>query len=246
MSVINVLGLSIDNVSLNDVLARPRRFVFPVNVDVLMKWRKDTAFANVIAKNRESTYLLLDSQVMQFAVGMFFGKQFMEKISGSDLLPWICEEIAENDDGKIFFLGGEGETAKTAANKINQSHRRDIVVGAISPSWGFEKKQDENEVILQKINDSGATIVAVGVGAPKQEKWIYAHAHKLPKVKMFIAVGATLDFLAGNIHRAPSWISKAGLEWLYRLFQDPKRLAKRYLIDDTPFFWHLLLQRLRS
>ena len=94
------------------------------------------------------------------------------------------------------------------------------------------------------INQSEATVLAVGVGAPKQEKWIYKYKNFLPNIKIFLAIGATIDFEAGNIKRAPKIVSNLGFEWLYRLLSEPKRLWKRYLVDALPFFWLILQQKL--
>src|ERR1700690_3535542 len=94
------------------------------------------------------------------------------------------------------------------------------------------------------INDSGATALVVGVGAPKQEIWIARHRNRMPAVKWFMAMGATIDFEAGTLKRAPRWMSQSGLEWLYRLSQEPRRLSRRYLIECPPFFWLLAKQYL--
>jgi N-acetylglucosaminyldiphosphoundecaprenol N-acetyl-beta-D-mannosaminyltransferase len=91
-----------------------------------------------------------------------------------------------------------------------------------------------------------ANVLAIGVGTPKQEKWIYKYRSRLKNIKVILAVGATVDFEAGNIPRAPKWISNLGLEWLYRLVREPKRLAKRYLVDDLPFLGLILKQKLQS
>ena len=119
-----------------------------------------------------------------------------------------------------------------------------MVVGAYSPSYGFENKPDENEKIYKMINDSDANVVLVGVGCPKQEKWIDAHKAKMPSVDIWMALGATIDFEAGNIKRAPKIWQKLYLEWFYRFLQEPKRMYKRYFVDDPVFFWHFLKQLL--
>lgn len=98
--------------------------------------------------------------------------------------------------------------------------------------------------IVETINKSGATVLAIGVGAPKQEKWICRYKDKLPNIKIFLAVGATIDFEAGQKKRSPKWVSEIGLEWLHRLLSEPKRLWKRYLLDDSLFFWLILKQKL--
>ena len=99
--------------------------------------------------------------------------------------------------------------------------------------------------IISKINESGANVLVVGVGAPKQENWIVKYREKLTSIKIFMALGATIDFEAGTVNRAPIVFQKLALEWLYRIIKEPKRLWKRYLIDDMPFFWLVLKQKLK-
>ena len=127
--------------------------------------------------------------------------------------------------------------AQTAMNKINEKVGREIIVGAMSPSYGFEKKQEENELIYKTINETGANVVLVGVGCPKQEKWIFAHKDNMPNVDIWMALGATIDFEAGNIKRAPKIYQKLAMEWFYRFLKEPKRMFKRYFVDDMKFFW---------
>ena len=106
---------------------------------------------------------------------------------------------------------------------------RRIVVGAHSPSYGFEKNEEENRQIYDIINRSGANVVLVGVGSSKQEKWIMRHKDRMPGVDIWMALGATIDFEAGNIRRAPKILQKLCLEWFYRFCMEPKRLFRRYL-----------------
>ena len=106
-----------------------------------------------------------------------------------------------------------------------------VLVGTYSPSYGFENNQDEINHILELINNCKPDILAVGLGAPKQEKFIYKYKEKL-KVPVSLAIGASIDFEAGNIKRAPIWMQKNGLEWFYRLCMEPKRMFRRYLVDD--------------
>ncbi len=109
-------------------------------------------------------------------------------------------------------------------------------MAAYSPSFGFEGDEEECLEIIERVNKSGATVLVVGVGSPKQEKWIYEYKEKLSGIKLIFSLGATIDFEAGNLKRAPKWMSDCGFEWLYRLLCEPRRLWKRYLINDLPFF----------
>ena len=108
----------------------------------------------------------------------------------------------------------------------------------------LKKSEEESKKIVSMVNDSGATALAVGVGAPKQEKWIFAHKENMPDVKLFFVIGATIDFQAGVVKRAPRWMVTVGLEWFYRMIKEPGRLVKRYLIDDLPFLWLIVKQKL--
>lgn len=140
---------------------------------------------------------------------------------------------------RIFLLGAMDGVAQKAMERINERAGRQIVVGAYSPSYGFEKKREENEAIYKMINDSRANVVLVGVGCPKQEKWIDAHKSKMIGVDLWMALGATIDFEAGNVRRAPEWVQKIAMEWFYRFMMEPRRMFKRYFVDDVKFFWYL-------
>jgi N-acetylglucosaminyldiphosphoundecaprenol N-acetyl-beta-D-mannosaminyltransferase len=141
-------------------------------------------------------------------------------------------------------LGAAEGVAIKAMEKINAKVGRDIIVGAHSPSFGFEQNELECDTIVKLINNSEATVLVVGVGAPKQEKWIFKYKSQLKGVDLFMPLGATIDFEAGNVKRAPKIFQEFGFEWLYRLYKEPKRLWKRYLIDDMPFFYLIIRQKL--
>jgi exopolysaccharide biosynthesis WecB/TagA/CpsF family protein len=141
-------------------------------------------------------------------------------------------------------LGAGKGVASKAQNEINRKTGRNIIVASYSPPFGFEKDEEECQNIVNMINNSGATVLVIGVGAPKQEKWLYKYKSLLPHIKIFMALGATIDFEAGNLKRAPKWMSEVGLEWLFRIVCEPKRLWKRYLVDDLPFLILILKQKL--
>jgi len=209
------------------------------NVDHMMTLQEDHEFYMIYQK---ADYVVLDSQVIAFVMKYFLCTPIPEKISGSDFFPAFYDYHKYNPDIKIFLLGGRPGAPEKAMETINNKIGRNIVIGAHSPSMGFEKNADECTSIVDMINNSGATVLAVGVGSPKQEKWIYQYKEKLHNVKIFMGIGATIEFEAGYVHRAPAWISRAGLEWFYRLVQEPGRLWRRYLIRDLPFFWLVLKQ----
>jgi exopolysaccharide biosynthesis WecB/TagA/CpsF family protein len=211
------------------------------NVDHMMTLQEDPEFYRIY---QEAEYVVLDSQVIAFVMKYFLRTPVPEKISGSDFFPAFCRYHKDDPEIKIFLLGGKPGAPEKAMENINSRIGHDIIIGAHSPSMGFEKNPDECAVIVDMINSSGATVLAVGVGAPKQEKWIYNYKAMLKGVKIFMGIGATIEFEAGFVERAPSWMSSAGLEWLYRMLQEPGRLWRRYLVRDIPFFWLVFKQKL--
>jgi N-acetylglucosaminyldiphosphoundecaprenol N-acetyl-beta-D-mannosaminyltransferase len=240
---VKILNVSIDNVSKEDLLKKigsQGGVVFTPNVDHLMKLQNDPEFHQVY---QSSTYRVCDSKILMYA-SKFLGQPLQEKISGSDLFPDFYQYYSQSEDIKIFLLGAGEGVAKKAQETINQKVGREMIVDCYSPPFGFEKDAEECERIIRKINASGATVLAVGLGAPKQEIWIAKYKVFLKNIKIFLAIGATIDFEAGEKSRSPKWMSELGLEWLYRLQTEPNRLWKRYLVEDLPFFWLLLKQKL--
>ncbi len=239
-SQVEILNIPIDNISVSDFLDQLKAgVVFTPNVDHLMKLQKDIDFVRAYS---QADFRVCDSQVLLLA-SKFLGTPIEAKISGSDLFPMFCEHHRHNEHIKIFLLGGKEGVARQAQSRINQRIGRQIIVQAHSPSFGFEQDEAECEKILNMIRQSSATVLVVGVGAPKQEKWIAKHKDQLPNIDIFLAVGAAIDFEAGHKPRAPELVSQLGLEWLYRLVSEPRRLWKRYLLDDLPFLWLILKER---
>lgn len=238
---VRILDVDIDNVTESEVLKRlDRGVVFTPNVDHLLLLENDSEFLSIYDT---ADYKLCDSKILYY-VSRFLGTPIKEKISGSDFFPSFCNYHKDNESIKVFLLGAKEGVALQAQENLNTKLGREIVVGAHSPSFGFEKNEQECQEIIEEINKSGATVLAIGVGAPKQEKWIYKYKDQLPNIKIFLAIGATIDFEAGNKKRAPKWVTEIGLEWLHRLLSEPKRLWKRYLIGGPIFCWLILKQKL--
>lgn len=242
METVQLLNLSIHNISQGEFLDRLTNFggfVVTPNVDHIVKLQEDVEFWKTY---KISDYRVCDSKILEYAL-KFLETPVKEKISGSDLFPAFYTYNKNNDQIKIFLLGAQEGVAQKAKDNINEKVGRNIIVDAYSPSFGFENNPEECEEIIKKINDSEANVLAIGVGAPKQEKWIAKHKDRLSKIKIFLAIGATIDFEAGVKPRSPKLISNIGLEWLYRLLSEPQRLWKRYLVDSLPFFGLVLLYK---
>lgn len=238
---VNILDVAIDNIGMQELLEKLATggVVFTPNVDHLVKLQKDREFYQVY---QEADYRVCDSQLIMFA-SRFLGQPISEKVSGSDLFPAFYRYYGNDENVKIFLLGGMVGVAEIARHNINNKVGRNMVVGCYSPPLGFENDPKECRKIVKIINNSGANVLAVGLGAPKQEKWISQYKLRLGSIKTFLAIGATIDFEAGSLKRSPAWMSSAGLEWLYRLVSEPGRLWKRYLVDDLGFFVLVLRQK---
>ncbi len=238
---VNILNIPIDDIGKHKLLEKLKMggVVFTPNVDHLVKLQKNSEFYQAY---QEADYRVCDSQLIMFA-SRFLGQPIREKISGSDLFPAFYQRYGKDESVKLFLLGGLEGVAHKASDNINAKVGRNMVVDNYCPPFGFEEDPAECQKIIEIINASEANVLAIGVGAPKQEIWIAQHRAKMTNIKTFLAIGATLDFEAGTLKRAPAWMSSAGLEWLYRLIKEPVRLWKRYLIEDTSFFILILRQK---
>ena len=205
-------------------------YIVPINVDMVVKIEKDEYLKKIV---NEADLTLIDGKPLIW-ISKMYGNQIKEKISGSDLIPKLCN-VASKKGISIFIIGGAEGVAKKAKENLENEIPGINIVGTYSPSFGFEKKDDEKRLINSIISDANPDIVIACFGCPKQEKWVYENYKKYDSI-VSICGGATVDFLAGNVKRAPNWMSESGLEWLYRFFQEPKRLFKRYFIDDLKIF----------
>ena len=154
-----------------------------------------------------------------------------QRVTGPDLMG----ELFARDNGlRHYFYGGTPETIETLSVKLREKYPHLQIAGMVSPPFRA-LTQEEDEAAIAAMNDSEADIIWVGLGAPKQENWMNQHKGKVNAV--MIGVGAGFDYHAGTIKRAPMWMQKASLEWLYRLLQDPKRLIGRYLKTNLKYLW---------
>lgn len=240
---IQILNINIQSISQQELLANLKKGVLITpNVDHLVKLQKDNEFYDVY---QQAEWVVCDSKIL-YILSKLLKNPLPEAILGSSFFTAFYEYHKDDPNCKIFLLGAAEGIAVKAMERINQKVGRNIIVGAHSPSYGFEKKPEECEELIRIVNESGANVVLVGVGAPKQEKWIMKYRNRMPKVDIFMGLGATIDFEAGTLKRAPKLWQKIGMEWLYRCLKEPKRLFKRYFIDDMKFFYYFTLQLLNQ
>lgn len=228
----------IDNVTMDEaidyivesILQRKIGQVITPNVDQIVRMETDSYFKE-ICDNAE--LLLTDGHPLLW-IANWYKTPIKEKICGSDLVPKLCE-VAAQKGFSVFFLGAAPGVAQRAADKLKEKLPDLKVAGTYSPPIGFEKDQQELDKINQMLYDSHADMLFVGMGVPKQDIFIYENMQKY-QIPMSFSIGGTIDFIAGEQKRAPKWMSKIGLEWFYRLCRSPKRMFKRYFVDDLKIF----------
>lgn len=234
MSRIEFLNTNIDNLTINESLymidelitRKTPSYVVTPNVDHIVKLEKDKEFQEVY----KNANLILTDGMPLIWISKLKGNPIKEKVSGSDLFPKVCE-LAAKKNYSVFLLGAAEGIAQLAAENLRKKYSGLNIVGTYSPNYGFENNEIEINKIIELVNSTKPDILAVGLGAPKQEKFIYKYKEQL-NVPISLGIGASIDFEAGNFKRAPKWMQKSGLEWFYRLCKEPKRMFRRYLIDD--------------
>jgi N-acetylglucosaminyldiphosphoundecaprenol N-acetyl-beta-D-mannosaminyltransferase len=214
--------------------------LFTPNVDHLVRLQKDKSFYEIYQK---ADWVICDSKIVNLGA-KFLSKPFVEVIPGSSFFTAFYE-YHKKSNNKIFLLGAKEGVAKLAMQNINKKTNSTIICDFYSPSFGFETNEEECNLIIDKINASEANILVVGLGAPKQEFWIMKNKDKLNNIKLLMALGATIDFEAGTLKRAPKIFQKLSLEWFYRFLMEPKRLWRRYL-GNFSFFYYIFKQKFNS
>lgn len=201
------------------------------NLDGLRLTYKNDDLRNNI---NSADFVTIDGKPIQWLAKLTKKKQFKYKISGSDLTPKLLNLANEKDYSVLIFGGKEGVAGKAKENII-RDYPNISKIETICPNFGFEKDENQSIQYINEINSYNCDIVLLCTGFPKTELFYFKYKEILNSSSYF-CVGATVDFIAGNIKRAPKWMSKCGLEWLYRLSKDFRRLFKRYWLD----FWFLI------
>jgi len=234
-----ILNAWVDSLTVQEIVEElDEGALFTLNPDHLYWLQRNPEFG---AAYRNAALVSSDSKYVYWALG-FLGRAIKQKSSGSDIVPAYWRHHASNPDVTIFLLGAKPGIAKRAQERINRLANRAIVVGAHGPSFDFVNDEQETAEVIEMINASGATCLIVGLGAPKQEIWIDRHRSCMPGVKVYMGVGATIDYEAKAVRRAPGWMTRNGLEWVYRMTTEPRRYWRRYT-RTLEFFWLVLLDR---
>ena len=200
-----------------------------VNAHCINVATKNTTYLTVL---QHSNAVFPDGTGIRKA-GNTLNHPIVDNVNGTDLFPLLCKKCKETGK-KIFLLGGKPFVAQKSARWANDFVQGDIIAGYHD---GYFTKEQTPEVI-DEINDSHADILLVGMGVPMQELWLNEHLNTI-KIKVVIGVGGLFDYYSGTIPRSPLWMRKLGIEWVWRLMMEPKRMWKRYIIGNITFLWRI-------
>lgn len=240
---IAIAGIPIDNLTMGQTLdridemvrsRRPHR-IATANVDFLWQANRNPALRLCLF---ESDLVLCDGTPLVW-LSRLFGNALPQRVAGSDLVPRLLRR-AEQNGHRVYLLGGASEVVAKAVEKIRKEYPGLVLAGHHSPPFASIERMDHAEV-RSRIRSSNADIVLVSFGCPKQERWIERNYREVGAA-VCIGVGATIDFLAGAVSRAPLWMRRCGLEWTFRLVQEPRRLALRYARNIPFIIWETFMQ----
>jgi N-acetylglucosaminyldiphosphoundecaprenol N-acetyl-beta-D-mannosaminyltransferase len=238
---IRILNAEIDNITMDELVHSFSEGIFlTLHVDMIMKLQQDREFYDLL---NQFDIITCDSQILYFA-SKLLGLPFKERVSGSDFFPLYYMHHKDNPEVTIFLCGGKPGIADIAKEKINKKVGREIIVGTYSPPFDFDKKPEEIKRMIEIINESQATVLLVGLGGGRQEKFLIKNRDQFVHAKAFLPLGGTIDYEAAVLDRPPKWVTTFGVEWFYRLVREPKQRWHRYIVHQPPVLYHLLKQRL--
>ena len=236
---VNILGTGFSRVNMENVLKVIEEYigknekvqVCVANAYSLVLMQEDEEFKNIT----NSARLVVSDGKPVIWISRLYGEPIPERVAGPDLV-YEFSKISAKKGYRLFFLGSNPVTLGKMVQNLKKIFPSLRVAGVYSPPFKKQFSEREDEKMMALINRVKPDVLFVGLGAPKQERWIWEHKEKL-RVPVSIGIGAAFDFIAGTVKRAPKWMQKYGLEWFFRLFQEPGRLWKRYLIGNPIFIW---------
>lgn len=236
-----MLNIALDNPGFDKALVqfKTKQFTVTPNIDHLFNLQHNTAFQEAY---RKADFILCDSRIIAM-LSRFACRQALLPVPGADFFPALCQYYSKDAGFKVFLLGGTTKAHSDKAMENLNTRFGPVIAANYSPPFGFEKDAGEIAKIIQLVNNSGATVLAIGVGSPKQELFISQFADKFSHIRHFIAIGATIDFESGMAKRAPGWVKAIGMEWFYRFLSEPRRLFSRYFIAGPQVVIKILLFR---
>lgn len=246
-SRVNILGVGVSAINMAQALDTIEqwiaqrespcgsRYVCVSGVHGVMESQRDVALKRI----HNAAGLVTPDGMPLVWLSRLHGFAHVERVYGPDLMLALCARSVERGYGHFFYGGADG-IPERLTQRLGARFPELRIAGCFSPPFR-PLTEGEDAAIVQRINDSGADIVWVGLSTPKQERWMHEHAGRI-RAPVLIGVGAAFDFHAGVKQQAPRWMQRSGLEWVFRLCTEPRRLWRRYLINNPLFIWEVLLQ----
>ncbi len=236
-SRIELMGCLIDNLSMDETLQKVEGFIHSgrphqhvvVNVDKLCKAAKDAELRRII---NACPLISVDGMPVLWAARLT-GKRLKERVTGIELFQRLVERAADKG-WRVFFLGARREVVQALAQRYQAEYPALRIAGYRDGYWSAE----EEPAVAKTIAESRADVLFVAISSPHKERFL-ARYQALMKVPFAMGVGGSFDVVVGKVKRAPRWMQRSGLEWFYRFLQEPKRMFRRYFIDDSYLFWLL-------
>jgi N-acetylglucosaminyldiphosphoundecaprenol N-acetyl-beta-D-mannosaminyltransferase len=239
MNTVNLLGVNFYSVDLKGAaelvldysIRKKKGLVVTPNVDHLVCFEKD-----------ECMKIIFSNSMLSFCDSMpiyLYGKTFKNsllpgRVAGSDLFFSVCELAAQKSQS-IYLIGGQPGSCEIAIKRLSAKYNNIIIKGFNCPVFGFENNESISLKLVEDINQARPDLIILGLGSPKQEKWASKWLHCL-NCGPILCLGAAIDLAAGKVTRAPVFFQKLSLEWFWRLIMEPRRLWRRYLLNDSYFF----------
>lgn len=205
-------------------------YVVTPNTDIVVKMQDDPELKQIC----ENADLILTDGMFIVKMSRKTGYPIKERVCMTDFVWDVCD-LADEKGYKIFFFGGKEDVLEKAVTIVRDKYPKLNIVDYYSPPLGFEKDKALLQIANDRIKNSEADILIVFLGCPKQEKFIAANKERF-QIPISITMGGCVDFIAGNVKRAPKWMQDKGMEWFYRFLQEPRRMYRRYFIDDVKIF----------
>ena len=235
-SVIHLFNIPIDAITMQETLEKFKLSVLEkkqihhtvVNAGKIVLMQTDKELMNSVL---EADIINADGQAVVWAANLL-GYNLPERVSGIDLMERLVE-LSFNKGYKCFFFGATQEIVSKVVDHYENKYSNEIVAGYRN---GYFDKTDE-KVIVSNISNSGANILFVAMPSPKKEIFLNAYKKQLKSINFIMGVGGSFDVIAGKVKRAPIWMQRIGLEWFFRVIQEPRRMWKRYLLGNSKFIW---------
>jgi len=206
-----------------------------VNLDHLLRCKRSVEYRELVSR---ADLVVADGMPLIWA-SRLQGTPLPERVAGSSLCLSLAATLAATRR-RVFLLGGDPGVAEVAGQVLTQRFPGIEIAGTLCPPFGFEKDPGQVDLIRQRLADAAPDVVYVALGSPKQEQLIERLRSDFPRF-WWMGVGISLSFITGDVSRAPRWVQRIGCEWIHRLVQEPRRLARRYLVDGIPFAIELLV-----